>query len=652
MYLRLLQKLLARDERESHHVAALYRRDTRRNGAICWLIGGSLALLLMQVISRPQELLIFLCAAAFLLAHPFRALGRHQEEFAFTLPVPRRLYWQYDVATIVLPIAALSLFGTVVVSLDLAVKFWGLFLDGPWVMRREWWGESWHTPTIKSEEDELPLFHLLPVIFLPILLAACLALLHWVCRSVLMRLGLWIVLIAVMIGGRFDQIHGLDLSNVFFAWEWNLKGYIVREPAVLWSLLVAFPLLWWLADWFVDEREVSAASSEESLSAPSLPKPQWSRLGLGAARAWVGVILILLPVLALIHFHQKSRELWQERLAVRAQLDQGEVLLREPSVERRMNLQDLETFRDKSHLIQVVLRDEISGKIILAEEKKVNSGMYDISGLTLYAYGAEPSVFAWRQLPIDSCTYQACVTHRPIIHLYRDSDFTVIFREIGNNDGNVIVGRWTILTDDLLDPRFCQTPMRVSQGQSLWVRAMVLDDESSFMPKTAKECFASAEAFEKGREKAYWRKAYPELVFPGEWPCDQRRLLPMGEGENPDFDSSFRLSFGEIFIIASLIGFGLILGPRRLLWSLPLGGFLIVVGLALFEAKVGAEWKKEGIPVRDHFLKRSTGLASILPADRSRACCSRKEHGRPARGSDRRDACPPLPETHDQGAIS
>jgi hypothetical protein len=65
MYLRLLQKLIARDEREKHHVAALYRRDTRRTQWVGWIVGGTLALLVMQVISRPQELLIFLCAAAF-----------------------------------------------------------------------------------------------------------------------------------------------------------------------------------------------------------------------------------------------------------------------------------------------------------------------------------------------------------------------------------------------------------------------------------------------------------------------------------------------------------------------------------------------------------------------------------------------------------
>ncbi len=599
MYLRLLQKLIARDEREKHHVAALYRRDTRRTQWVGWLVSGTLALLVMQVISRPQELLIFLCAAAFLLAHPFRSLGRNQEEFAFTLPLPRRLYWQYDLATLVLPLAALSLFGTVVVSLDLAAKFWGLFLDGPWVQTREWWGAEFIT--LRPQDDELPMLHLLPVIYIPILLGACLSLISWIFRSLWVKLGIWTILIALMDICQVHQIHGLNEWNSALL-EWDLAMYIVCFPASLWTLIIAFPFLWWLTDWFVDEREVAAASGEESLSAPRLPLPQWSRLGLGSGRAFVGLMMMVAPLLLLIQFHKNTLDLWEQRFTARDKLDLGDTKLREPTEVRVKNRPSEDSSIRHPVLMQIILRDEISGKIILAEEREWTPYPNDISGAQLYVYGADKTLFGWKAIYTHGANRGGVMSIDPHF-AYNNSDFKVIFGETNSDSDHIKVGSWTRLTDDLLDPRFCQTLMRVSQGQSLWVRSLIFDAESSFTQTSAKESLRKAEAEELKRFKGDWREDYPKLVYPGEIPNHQRRLLPMWDGGHYEgYHSHFRLSLGEVLLLSLLLGFGMLLGPRRLLWSLPLGGFLIVAGLALFEAKVGAQWKKEGIPVSDHFL--------------------------------------------------
>ena len=601
MYLRLLQKLIARDEREKHHVAALYRRDTRRTQWVGWLVGGTLALLLMQVISRPQELLIFLCFAAFLLAHPFRSVGRNQEEFAFTLPLPRRLYWQYDLATLVLPLAALSLFGTVVVSLDLAAKFWGLFLDGPWVQARELWGADKPNFYNKPEDDALPRLHLLPVIYIPILLGACLSLISWCCRSIFMRAGLWIVLIGLMVVGQIDQIHGINEWHSSLL-EWDLAMYLVCFPASFWTLLITFPFLWWLADGFVDEREVAAAMGEESMSAPRIPLPQWSRLGLGSGRAFVGLMMIVVPLLLLIQFHKNTLDLWEQRFTARDKLDLGDTKLREPTAERVKNRPSEDSSIHQPVLMQIILRDEISGKIILAEEREWTAYPNNISGAQLYVYGAEKTFFGWKAMTINGANTGGVMPIDPHF-AYNNSDFNVFIGEIGSMWDRIKIGSWTRLTDDLLDPRFCQTPLRVSQGQSLWVRSLIFDAESSFTQTSAKESLRKAEAEELKRFKGDWREDYPKLVYPGEIPNHQRRLLPMWDGGHYEgHHSHFRLCLGEVLLLSLLLGFGLLLGPRRLLLSLPLGGFLIVVGLALFEAKVGAQWKKEGIPVIDHFL--------------------------------------------------
>ena len=589
MYLRLLQKLIARDEREKHHVAALYRRDTRRTQWVGWLVGGTLALLLMQVISRPQELLIFLCGAAFLLAHPFRSLGRNEEEFAFTLPLPRRLYWQYDLATLVLPLAALSLFGTVVVSLELAAKFWGLFLDGPWVQTRELWS-FYRDKTAMLHSYDIPRLNLLPVIFTPMLLGACLSLQSWFFKSTILRLGAWLFLALEMTRFKMSLFHGITPESTALL-ELDLNAFCLPNLGFDWSfpwiLLIAFPLLWWLVDWFVDEREVEAAMGEESLSAPRLPLPQWSRLGLGSGRVFIGLIVIVASLLLLKQFHQDTHNIWQERFPARAKLNQGDQILREPTPHRLLYRPSMPTHGENKVLLQVVMRDDLSGKIILANEKVMGGYPGELAQFHLYDLGRQNIT-----LNLESLDWANLF--RAAVNLHSKS-----VNDVGSYR-KWKIDTWCRMPDDFLDPRFCHSALRLTQGQSLWMRSLVFDKDGSFTSIAAIDSLLRAERQEAKSEKSVWcRQDYGV----GEMPLDQRSLLPAWEGNRQqEFWPTFRLSIGEVLLLSLLLGFGLLLGPRRLLWSLPLGGFLIVVGLALFEAKIGAQWKKEGIPVMDHFL--------------------------------------------------
>ena len=577
MYLRLLQKLIARDEREKHHVAALHRHASGswHGRAHLALLAAGPTLLLLQVISRPQELLILLCFAVLVLNGPWRFPSPAAETFAFTLAPPRRLLWQVRLAHSILPILALSLIGSLVFSFDLVAKFWGLFLDGPWVQLRASVPHKAVTPTA---------IHCIPLLLIPSLLCASLQLTQELTQSPWRRLLPWFCgLIGFFLTGNFYQLPSLIQGNLYL----DLSDYMGMSVLVF---ILSLPIIG-VSLLFL---RISYDHKELNWSWPRLRLPS-------LVIKLVGAGITLVSLVSLLQMHAMTAELWQERL----QLSPVDGMLWDPPVQNSIQSGD-------KLLVQCIVEDENRKRICAVVQKTFDVNIESRqtlelfrnsrfkSGVELIVHDANSCRFALWEDRIDAPPHQD--VFRPISDPWYIINNGYLPINHGRSPGSYDPQYRCVDQKNLTPKSYRRSLLPIDDRLTLWIRCISIDPAITPPSVTASTLLKELRAAETERRRHpdYWTSCGIGVPW-GHQEISQRHLLPCWQ-KGIEFRDSFILNTGEMMILAFLLGLGLMLGPRRSLWALPLASLLIVITLASLEAKLGLQWRARGIPVMNHFL--------------------------------------------------